>query len=403
MKVLQVNTVCGTGSTGRITTDIYNVLVENGHDCCIAYGRGNAPNGYKTIKIGHKLDVYYHAFMNRITDKHGDYSVRSTKKLIKQIAEYAPDIIHLHNIHGYYINIELLFDYLKRINKPVIWTLHDCWSITGHCAHFTYVGCDKWKTGCYECPQLNIYPSSMVMDNSKINYQRKKMLFTGLDNLTIVTPSNWLAEIVKKSYLGGYPVKVINNGIDTSVFKPTISDFRSRYGLEDKYIILGVSNIWCERKGLSDFIELSKQIDIERQAIVLVGVNDKQLKLLPKNIIGIKKTNNTKELAEIYTAADVFFNPSKEETFGMVTIEAMACGTPAVVTNNTASPEIVEDVAGSFVATDISLSVFLKNAVKSLPGAYTKIKTKFSKEKMTLSYLSLYNDSTDIFRQNRYL
>lgn len=387
MRILQINSVCGTGSTGRIATDMYDILKENGHECCIAYGRGDAPAGYNTIKIGNKYDIYYHALMNRITDKHGFYSGAATKKFIKQVEEYNPDVIHIHNIHGYYINIEILFNYLKQSNKPVIWTLHDCWSFTGHCAHFTYVGCDKWKLGCYDCPQLDTYPSSKVFDNSKENYQNKRRLFTGVSNLTIVTPSQWLAGLVKESYLGEYPIRVINNGIDLDVFKPTESDFRKQYGLENKHVILGVANIWDKRKGLDDFIELSKQLDDEKQAIVLVGLSDKQLKTLPKNIIGIKRTNSTKELAEIYTAADVFFNPSKEETFGLVTVEAMACGTPAVVLDASAAPELIRAcsfgkiVAGSYAEELLSVSE---------TSMYANQLKGFSKENMIENYARLY-------------
>ena len=387
MKVLQINTVCGTGSTGRIATDMYDILKENGHECCIAYGRGDAPAGYNTIKIGNKYDIYYHALMNRITDKHGFYSGAATKKFIKQVEEYNPDVIHIHNIHGYYINIEILFNYLKQSNKPVIWTLHDCWSFTGHCAYFTYVGCDKWKLGCYDCPQLDTYPSSKVFDNSKENYQNKRRLFTGVSNLTIVTPSQWLAGLVKESYLGEYPIQVINNGIDLDVFKPTESDFRKQYGLENKHVILGVANIWDKRKGLDDFIELSKQLDDEKQAIVLVGLSDKQLKTLPKNIIGIKRTNSTKELAEIYTAADVFFNPSKEETFGLVTIEAMACGTPAVVLDKSASPEIVRLYSFGKVLDKVCISELL--TIRDIGEQYNK-RNVFSKGKIILDYIGLY-------------
>ena len=189
MKVLQINSVCGVGSTGRIATDLYKVLEEQGHKCKIAYGRGTAPEGIDSIKIGSNLDNYYHVFKTRVFDKHGFGSVNATKKFIEEVKDYDPDIIHLHNIHGYYINIEILFNYLKEANKPVIWTLHDCWAFTGHCSYFDYVGCNKWKSGCYNCEQKGEYPSSKVLDNSKLNYEKKKELFTSVKNMTIVTPS----------------------------------------------------------------------------------------------------------------------------------------------------------------------------------------------------------------------
>ena len=235
MKVLQINSVCGVGSTGRIAADIHRVLKQNGHESKIAYGRGEAKgvSSDDTIKIGTDRDIYAHVIQSRLTDRTGFYSKSATKKLIRSIEEYNPDVIHLHNIHGYYINIKLLFDYLKKAGKPVVWTLHDCWAFTGHCAYFDYCGCEKWKTGCEKCPQLSQYPKSFA-DSSKRNYLDKKQIFNGINNMTIVTPSKWLEKLVKQSYLGNYNTQVIYNGIDLTVFKPTVSDFRGRYGLENK-------------------------------------------------------------------------------------------------------------------------------------------------------------------------
>lgn len=348
MKVLQINSVCGIRSTGRICTDIADILTQNGHDCKIAYGRETVPEKYKkyAVRIGSDLSVKIDALKSRIFDNAGFNSKRATKKFIKWVEEYDPDVIHLHNIHGYYINVEILFDYLKRSNKPVIWTLHDCWSFTGHCSHYDFVGCEKWKKiSCSNCPEKKSYPASLFCDNSAKNIVKKKKCFTGLNNLTIVTPSNWLADQVKLSYLKDYPIKVIYNGIDLDVFKPTPSDFRKKYGLEDKKIILGVASTWTERKGYNDFLKLSEMLD-DNYKIVLVGVSPKQLKTLPANILGITRTENTTQLAEIYTAADVFFNPSREETMGLTTVEAIACGTPVVVSNFTAIPEVVGENSG---------------------------------------------------------
>ena len=220
MKVLQINSVCGIGSTGRIATDIHHILTEQGHESYIAYGRNLPMNCENTIRIGKKFDNYSHVAFTRIYDKHGFGSIKATKEFIEKIKELNPDIIHLHNIHGYYINIELLFDYLKKANKPVVWTLHDCWAFTGHCAHFDYIQCRKWQTGCEKCPQKTSYPSSYIFDHSKENYKKKKEIFTGVNNLIIVTPSKWLANLAKKSFLGDYPIEVINNGIDLDHFKP---------------------------------------------------------------------------------------------------------------------------------------------------------------------------------------
>lgn len=342
MKIVEINTVCGIGSTGRICTDIAKILEENHHECKIAYGRGIVPDEYKkyAIKIGNKFDVYLHAGLSRIFDNVGFYSKHATKKFIKWLKDYDPDIIHLHNIHGYYINLKILFNYLKKCNKKIIWTLHDCWSFTGHCSHFDYIKCNKWRDCCNHCPQKNEYPKTILFDNSNKNFILKKQLFTGIKNLTIVTPSQWLANLVKQSFLKYYDVKVIYNGIDLNVFKPTPSNFRQKYNIENKFVILGVANIWTQRKGLNDFIELSKILDNKFQ-IVLVGLNQEQLKEIPKNIIGIEKTNSTIELAQIYSTANVFVNFTYEDNYPSVNLEAQACGTPVITYDTGGSIESV--------------------------------------------------------------
>lgn len=342
MKVFQINSVCGIRSTGRICTDLAEVLKSQGHECRIAYGRELVPEKYKDIsyRIGTNFGVKINALKARIFDNEGFNAKRATKKLIKEIEKYNPDVIHLHNLHGYYLNIKVLFDYIKKADKPVVWTLHDCWAFTGHCACFDFVGCKKWQSACHNCSQKNSYPKRKCKDRSKKNYIQKKAAFTGVKNLTIVTPSKWLKEIVKQSFLKSYKVEVIPNGIDLNVFKPTPSDFREKYGIENKKIILGVASSWNRRKGLQDFIELSKVLDEENQ-IVLVGLTEEQKKNLPKNIIGITRTNNVKELAEIYTAADVFFNPTYEDNYPTVNLEAQACGTPVVTYKTGGSVESV--------------------------------------------------------------
>lgn len=342
MKILQINSVCGIRSTGRICTDLAEVLEQNGHECKIAYGRETVPEKYQkyAVRIGNDFDVKLHALQSRIFDNTGLGSRHATQKFIEWVKEYNPDLIHLHNIHGYYINIEVLFNYLVEANKPVVWTLHDCWTFTGHCAHYSYIKCNKWKTGCFNCPQKKRYPSSLLLDASKTNWLKKKTLFTSVRNMTLVTPSKWLATQVGLSFFNKYPVKVIPNGIDLNVFKPTSSDFREKNGLVGKKIILGVASSWDERKGLYDFVELSKILD-NNYKIVLVGLSETQKKELPANILKITKTNNVRELAEIYTAGDVFLNPSREETMGLTTVEAIACETPVVVSGCTAVPEPV--------------------------------------------------------------
>lgn len=384
MKVLQINSVCGIGSTGRIATDIHNILIKEGHESYIAYGRDQHINCDNTIKIGTKVDNYAHFVKTKVLDMHGFGSINATRKFIKEIDRINPDIIHLHNLHGYYINIKILFNYLKKTNKLVVWTLHDCWAFTGHCSHFDYIGCEKWKNECYNCPQKKSYPSSMLLDNSRNNYKMKKELFTGLDNLTIVTPSKWLADLVAKSLLREYPIKVINNGIDLEVFKPIESNFRETYNLKDKFIILGVATAWGINKGMDYFVELSKIIH-EDEVIVMVGLKEKHLKKLPSKIIGIARTNNSKELAEIYSSADVFINPTLSDTFPTTNLEALACGTPVVTFDTGGSVEAVDDYTGI-----ISQKENLEDLIKSIEIIKEKGKGYYSNKCMRRA-TSIYN------------
>lgn len=363
MKVLQINSVCGVGSTGRIATDIHARLRENGHVSYIAYGRDSPENCEKTIKIGTRFDSYSHIALTRIYDKHGFGSKKATMEFIEKVEKIDPDLIQLHNIHGYYINIELLFNYIKKSNKPVIWTLHDCWAFTGHCAHFETINCDKWKTGCNRCPQKKSYPSSFILDNSRENYLKKKEIFTGVKNMTIVTPSNWLANLVKKSFLSEYSVKVINNGINLNIFKPTKSDFRKKYQLEEKFIILGVAGVWTKNKGFNHFLELANSLDLD-EVIVLVGLSEEQQKKLPKNVIGIPKTKNIGNLSELYSAANVFVNPTLEDTFPTTNLEALACGTPVITFNTGGSGESITEKCG--IVVEKGNIKILKESIKNI-------------------------------------
>lgn len=387
MKVLQINTVCGTGSTGRIATDIHGGLLEQGIESYIAYGRGEAHNCENSIKIGTNWDVKFHGLQTRIFDNHGFASKQATIKFIDEIKKLNPDVIHLHNIHGYYINIEILFNYLKICNKKIIWTLHDCWSFTGHCAHFDFAKCEKWRIECKKCPQTKTYPSSYVFDNSKFNYKKKKELFTGIKNLTIITPSKWLANLVKESFLKEYKVEVINNGIDTNIFRPTESNFRKKYKLEDKFIILGVASPWTKRKGFDDFLELSKMLK-ENEIIIMIGLSEKQLKDLPDNILGIKRTNNTKELAEIYSIANVFFNPTYEDNYPTVNLEALSCETPIITYNTGGSIECVEEDNGWIIKKGKIREVI--RIIRNEKKEYILSEEKFNKDKFIINYIKNY-------------
>ena len=353
-RVMLVNTVVGTGSVGRLVEGLYNKLVSNGYECMVAYGRDTHPEGMNAYRIGQDLDVYIHGALSRITDRHGFYSKRATVEFINVIEEYKPDIIHLHNVHGYYLNIRVLFDYLKTTDIRIIWTLHDCWTFTGHCSHFEYIGCMKWVSGCYSCEQLAEYPKSVGKDNSQKNYADKKELFTGFENLTIVTPSQWLKTRVEQSFMGEYHSVVVPTGIDTSVFHPVAEErrddnpvfrLRNSLNLRNKNVLLGVANPWRTRKGLTQFVNLSKLIN-ERCVIVLVGLNDEQLSSLPETIIGIGHTDSVDELAALYSMADIYVNLTLEDTFPTTNIEALACGTPVITYRSGGSAESIDDSCG---------------------------------------------------------
>lgn len=350
MKVFIINSMCGSGSTGRIVSDTYSILKLQGDKVKIAYGLGQATrvDDDDVVKINNKVGYYLHNALSRLTDRTGLFSKKQTKKMIEIIDSFNPDIIQLHNLHGYWMNYEMLFEYLIQKDIPVIWTLHDCWSFTGHCAHFDYCGCDKWKNICTDCKQLKEYPKCYFKGNEENNFLLKKKLYSRMKKLTIVTPSNWLAKLVRDSILKNHNIQVINNGIDLEVFKPSKSLFREKYSLEDKVVLLGVANAWNEKKGLSDFVKLSMIIP-ENNRIVMVGLTEKQIKSLPKNIIGIQRTSSVNELAEIYSAADVFVNLTYEDTFPTVNIEALACGLPVITYDTGGSPEIIDNSCGIVV------------------------------------------------------
>lgn len=338
-----INVVCGIRSTGRICTDIATTLEAQGHEVKIAYGREGVPEQFQkyAVRIGSDFDVWLHGLKARLFDGCGFGSKKATKKFIEWIKEYNPDVIHLHNIHGYYINIEVLFEYLRFCGKKIVWTLHDCWAFTGHAAYCEIVNCEKWKTSCYNCPKIRDYPASII-DFSKKNWERKKEIFSGIPNLILITPSNWLANLVRCSYLAHYDVRVIHNGIDISVFRSTKNDIKRRLGIENKKMILGVAALWEQRKGLLDFYELSKELDDDFR-IVLVGLSNKQIKGLPQKIIGIERTNSAKELAELYSAADVYVNLTYEDNYPTTNLESIACGTPVVTYDTGGCGECIKD------------------------------------------------------------
>lgn len=378
MKYLLVNVVCGIRSTGRICTDLALKLEELGHDVKIAYGREEVPDKYKRFayRIGTDKDIKLHALGARLFDGAGLGSKNATKEFIKWVKMYNPDVIYLHNIHGYYLNYELLFNYLKRSNKKIFWSLYDCWSFTGHCAHFDFNGCDKWKEQCENCKYIFEYPKSYI-SRSGSNFLKKKELFTDVPNLTIITPSKWLNKLVKKSYLKNYPIEVFPNGIDISKFKEVTNFSKSKYSVpENKFLILGVSSRWSKEKGVDFMFDLANRIG-EDCSLVLVGKIDMKTKI-PQNVIHIKETHNFEELCEIYSMSDVFINSTLQETQGLTTIEAMACGTPCIVFNSGGAPECIDDETGFVVE---------KNDMESVLKHIDSIKRKdviFNKYKLLM-------------------
>ena len=390
MKVVQINAVCGKGSTGKICVDISKLLTENGIENYILYslGKSDYPLG---IKFTNEKYLKLQALKSRIFGNYGFNSQHATKNLIKELERIQPDIVHIHNIHSNDVNLKMLFEYLRKTQVKAYWTFHDCWAFTGYCPYFDMASCDKWKQGCYSCPQKKSF--SFVLDKSAKLYQKKKELIDGV-NLTVITPSKWLADLTKQSFFKDCEIKVINNGINLDIFKPTESDFREKYNLIGKKVVLGVAFDWGRRKGLDVFIELSKILPKDYR-VVLVGTNDNIDKLLPENIISIHKTNNQKELAEIYTAADVFANPTREENYPTVNMEALACGTPVVTFETGGSPEIIDEKTGIVVDID-DINAFEKAVVEVCNGKLTKENCldkakEFNKISRFKEYIKLYN------------
>ena len=389
MEIVQINATCGIGSTGKICVGISELMTERGIGNRILC---SVSNGYY---LGNKYSNYaytkFQALKSRVFGNYGFNSKAETQRMIAELEKIKPDIVHLHNIHGHDCNLKMLFTYFKENKIKLVWTFHDCWAFTGYCTHFDMINCDKWKTGCYNCPQKNSY--SLLIDKSNKLFERKKKLFDGLD-LTIVTPSKWLADIVKQSFLKEYPVVVINNGIDLGVFKPIASSFREKYGIQDKKIILGVAFVWNTHKGLDVFVELSKRLPSDYQ-IVLVGTNDEIDKQLPNNVISIHRTQNQRELAEIYSAADVFVNPTREDNYPTVNMESIACGTPVITFRTGGSPEMVDDATGAVVERD-DVDTLEREIVRICvnrsyykDGCVSKAK-KFDKNERFEEYIELY-------------
>lgn len=350
MKIVEIN---GTNysSTGNIMLNIAKSARLDGFEVFTCCKRSKKSEQFKydnQIYIGNRYERLLSEELAYFTGYQNYFNYFGTKKFIEQLKNIKPDLVHLHVIHDTYLNLGMLFDYLNTNNIPVVWTFHDCWAFTGKCAYFEACGCDKWLKGCHNCPQLKSYPASKV-DKTKLLYKKKQEWFKSIKDMTIVTPSAWLSKYVKQSHLNNYNVKVINNGINLEIFRPKESNFREKYNIQDKYILLGVGYNWAPRKGIDDFIKLANELSSEYQ-IVLVGTDESIDSKLPNNIISIHRTYNQEELVDIYSAADLFVNPTREENYPTVNMESLACGTSIVTYNTGGSPEIIDETCGSVVS-----------------------------------------------------
>lgn len=354
-KLLQINPVLRKStSTGRIMQEIGELAIQHGWKSFIAYSYGRdgiKPCSSELVPVGNKWSVAWHGVVTRLFDRHGLASGRATKDFIRKIDEIKPDIVHIHNIHGYFLNYKELFDYFSRRNIPVVWTVHDCWLYTGHCYYYSYIRCDRWKSGCGNCPQKRKFPASLIFDRSAQNFIDKKKAFTSMPKnlLTIVPVSDWIRNEMKDSFLKDYPFRVIHNGIDLSVFDIYDTEsVKQKYGLQNRHILLGLASIWSEEKGLNDFIKLAGMLN-DDEVIVLVGITPEERKMLPDNVVGIGRTENIRQLAELYAAADVFINPTWQDNYPTVNLEAIACGTPVVTYRTGGSIEVITEDTGMIV------------------------------------------------------
>lgn len=394
MKVLFLHSQCENGGISRIVFSICELLKQCGSEGRFAFSRGFIPEEHANdcFMFGDKKEIAKHVMLSRLFDKHGCGSKKATEDLIEWIDSYEPDIIHINNVHGYYLNMDIFFNYLKRKKTPVVWTLHDCWAITGHCSHFEYAKCDKWKTKCGNCHYVSTYPRSFLFDNSRNNFKEKQRMYKEMNNITIVTPSEWLKELISQSILADKDCVVINNGIDLENFDYITSNLREENGFDNKRVYLAVASVWTSKKGYDDLIKLVHKIDKSKEQIVAVGVSGAQKRELIKHgIFAVMHTKSVKELASWYSMADVFINPTYEDTFPTVNIEALACGTPVITYKTGGSPEIVNDECGAVVEKgDIDSLYNEATQINSSRETCRKRALRYDKNERFLEYINLY-------------
>lgn len=398
MKVLFINPVCGQGSTGRICVGIAEMLRKKNHSAYVAYAHGRSTYLNSFNFSGGKFDYYIHNLLSRITDSEGLHSTFSTKRLIKKIEIIQPDIVHIHTMHGHYLNYKLLLEYLSKKAIPIVMTLHDCWTFTGHCAHFDLRGCKKWQIECQKCEFLDEYPISWFIDRSKQNFNLKKQLFENVkDHLTLVPVSYWMEGLLRKSFLKDFRIQTIHNGIDLSVFKPSDpGDIYKKYKIKGKKIIIGVALPWSSYKGFSDFIKMRSLLG-EEYVIIMVGVSQEQAMMLPDGIIGITRTDSPEELAQLYSIADVLVNTTYCDNYPTVNLESIACGTPVITYLTGGSPEALDENTGAVVNQgDVDALIkcihdICHSSFNYKEHCLDKAKSSFDRDKCFENYLEIYN------------
>ena len=399
MKIFELNTYCGSGSTGRIAMDIADCAAHENSQTLIGFATGAVPPEAEVyaLRVGGRAGRKWHGLIRKLLDMEGYGSIRATRKLIAFLRLYQPDVIQLHNLHGCYLNHRLLFQYLKRANVPVFWTLHDCWPFTGHCAYFDFAGCDRWKTECHDCPQQRSYPVCIGLDGSRRNYRRRQKLFSDLPTLTLVAPCRWMQGLLADSFLSKTPSRLVYNGVNRAIFYPRESDLRERYGLTEGYLALAVASEWEARKGYAFLPALADLLGPACRLAVL-GLTEAQIAALPKTILGLPKTASTEELAQWYSAADCLMNPTLEDNMPLVNLEALACGTPVAVFETGGCPECVSSECGAVapkgdVATLAAETLRLCRQKPAMREACLRQAEQFDSPATAQAYLALYREA----------
>lgn len=415
MKLVQIN-ICDFGSTGRIMRQIHDTATKNGIESWCFYGKGKqSEENNRMIKFSTPLDYYSHVFAGLVFDRYGFGSKWDTQRLIEYLKDIKPDIIHLHNIHSFVLNLEMLFEYIKYSNIKVVWTLHDSWSFTAFCGNPEFHNCEKWKYECSNCPhrlsKQGRKRRSIFYDYSRTAFRRKKNAFCDVNNISIVSPSNWLKKNVEQSYLNYGELKTIHNGVDLDVFNPNVieipegkNEIRRNYGIPtDCNLLLGVASVWTDAKGLNTFFQMGKMIN-DNTKILLVGLNDSQMKSLPENIIGVKRIENVVDLAKLYAISDVFINPTLADTFPTVNMESLACGTPVVTYNTNGSPESVGEGCG-YVVEQGNTKILLEMAKKAISSCDREVCRRYAEKSFDFNttiekYFNLYKEKLKNINKN---